>query len=192
MKSLFVIILFLANSLLCLAQKEDYPIYDWEDVQNASPDTIYGLSLAKMKLDTLPAKLSKFTHLRTLNLKKNKLAVLPDFIAEFKKLETIVLEKNQLIYFPIVFCRMPELRNILIGSNYFETLPECISGIKHLEYLDLYDTPIRNLPLGLSELQSIQKIDLSGIKFSPEFQEGWLKRMPDVDWEFDPPCACMR
>jgi Leucine-rich repeat (LRR) protein len=80
----------------------------------------------------------------------------------------------------------------LIGNNLFETIPSCISGISNLEYLDLYDTPIRNLPVSLEELDHLQKIDLSGIKFSPEFQESWLQRMPEVTWEFDPPCACMR
>lgn len=192
MKKLFVVIFLLLCSPFGFSQEETYKIYNWEEVQSASPDTIYGLSLAKMKLDSLPQELSKFTHLKSLNLKKNRLTKLPDYIADFKSLETIDLDKNDLIYFPVVFCRMPQLKNILVGNNFFETLPECISGVKNLEYLDLYDTPIRSLPSSLEELTHLQKVDLSGIKFSPEFQETWWQRMPQVKWEFDPPCACMR
>jgi len=192
MKSLFVIILLIVCSFQLSAQLEGVKIYKWKEVVSASPDTIYGLSLAKLKLETLPQKLTEFTQLKVLDLKKNKLTELPDFIATFHKLERINLDKNNLVYFPVVFCRMPQLKNILIGNNFFETLPNCISGIESLEYLDLYDTPIRNLPVSLQELNHLQKIDLSGIKFSPEFQESWLQRMPEGYLEFDPPCACMK
>lgn len=192
MKNLFVIILIAAASFQLTAQTDEVKIYEWEEVIHASPDTIYGLSLAKLKLDSLPYELSKFVHVKILDLKKNRLTNLPDFIANFDSLETIDLDKNDLVYFPVVFCRMPNLKNILVGNNFFETLPECIAGIKNLEYLDLYDTPIRSLPAGLESCNNLKKVDLSGIKFSPEFQESWLKRMPQVTWEFDPPCACMR
>ncbi|MEJ6777505.1 MAG: hypothetical protein QNK85_09325 [Crocinitomicaceae bacterium] len=191
MKNLFVIILLIGSSFQLSAQVGELRVYKWNEVINASPDTIYGLSLAKLKLDSLPQELSKFIYLKRLDLKKNKLTKLPNFIGDFHALETIDLDKNDLIYFPIVFCRMPKLKNILIGNNPFEILPNCISGINSLEYLDLYDTPIISLPASLELLNNLQKVDLSGIKFSPEFQELWLQRMPQVTWDFDPPCACM-
>ena len=87
---------------------------------------------------------------------------------------------------------MSNLKQILIGNNFFETLPECISNIEKLKFLDLYDTPIKSLPNSFQRLNNLYKVDLSGIKFSSEFQENWKKRMPKVNWEFDPPCACMR
>jgi hypothetical protein len=191
MKSLFVIILLIGSNFQLSAQVGELRVYEWKDVLNASPDTIYGLSFAKLKLKSLPQDLSKFIHLKRLDLKKNKLTKLPNFIANFHALETIDLDKNDLIYFPVVFCRMPQLKNILIGNNSFEILPNCISGIKSLEYLDLYDTPITRLPDSFELLKNLQKVDLSGIKFSPEFQGLWLQKMPQVTWEFDPPCACM-
>ena len=58
MKNLFVIILIAAASFQLTAQTDEVKIYEWEEVIHASPDTIYGLSLAKLKLDSLPYELS--------------------------------------------------------------------------------------------------------------------------------------
>ena len=55
------------------SQKFDFKIYRWEEVQNANPDTIYGLTFAKEKRTELPTELSKFVNLRYLNLNKNKI-----------------------------------------------------------------------------------------------------------------------
>jgi hypothetical protein len=35
-------------------------IYSWEQAKNANPDTIFGVSLSKLKLEQLPEELAKF------------------------------------------------------------------------------------------------------------------------------------
>ena len=92
--------IFLLSSInTCLSQKFDFKIYRWEEVQNANPDTIYGLTFAKEKRTELPTELSKFVNLRYLNLNKNKIQSLPEYFDTLKRLEVFEAEKNDFIYF---------------------------------------------------------------------------------------------
>lgn len=192
MKQLFGLIFLLLFSLNVSSQDEnDVVIYDWEIAKNASPDTIFGISFEKMKIETLPHELSKFINLEVLDLQKNKLKELPEFIKDFKELRELNAEKNQLEYFPIQICSLMKLTHLKLGRNYFENLPDCIGNISTLEYMDFYDTPIRKLPQSLELLKNLKEIDFSGIKFSPKFQESWIARLPNVKVIFDAPCDCM-
>lgn len=166
-------------------------VYDWEVAKNANPDTIFGISFAKLKLDQLPTELATFKKLRKLNLEKNKLTEIPDFIADFKELEELNAGKNKLETFPIQICRMNSVKRLILNRNNFEIIPDCIQYSSELRYLDLYDCPLKGLPNTLTELKYLEEIDLSGIRFSPTFQESWLKKLPNTKLIFDPPCDCM-
>ncbi len=191
MNKRYVLIFLLSFSALAFSQEQPVVIYDWEDVQQASPDTIFGLSLTKLKLKELPEELKKYKHIKELHLEKNKLEYLPDFITDFEYLETLNLEKNELEIFPLQICRMKALKHLSIGKNYFEQIPECIGNVQTLEYIDLIDTPISKLPEALVTLKNLKEIDFTGIRFSPNFQESWTKLLPNVKLVFDAPCDCM-
>lgn len=192
MKSLYVII-FLFTANLAQAQVDSVQVFEWEELPlDYDPDTIFHLSFRSHKLDSLPTSLKQFVHLKSLDAGKNRLLEIPQWLDQFEHLESINLEKNRLSTFPIAFCRMPSLKSINLGMNFIEQLPSCIEYTKHLKTLLLYDNPIVALPAELSNLKNLSKIDLSGIRFSPEFQESWINRLPNVEFEFDAPCDCMR
>ena len=193
MKLLFVIIYLIGCSHFCFSQKqnEEITIYNWSEIQDAHPDTIYGISFAKLKLETLPSELANFKNLRILDLRKNRISEIPNFMFGFEKLEIIDLEKNKLETFPVEFCRLFSLKQIKIGYNYFGSIPSCIGNLSNLEYLDLYDNPLGDLPTSLANLPNLKKVDLSGIRFSPSFQNSWKARLPMVELVFDAPCDCM-
>ena len=193
MKKIFALI-FLLNINLSFSQEfkvKDVIVYDWEVAQQANPDTIFGISFKKNKLTVLPEELKKFTQLKVLDLSKNKLEKLPSFFSSFKHLEDLNVEKNKLKHFPILVYQLTELRFLRLGVNPFKRIPTGIDNLSKLEYLDLYDCPIISLPESMGNLKSIQKIDFTGIRFSPTFQETWLKKMPNVELIFDAPCDCL-
>jgi hypothetical protein len=63
--------------------------------------------------------------------------------------------------------------------------------MESLEYLDLYDSPVKNIPKSLTELPSLKEIDFTGIRYNEAFQSKWQKLLPEVKLVFDPPCNCM-
>ena len=192
MKARFVIIFLLSINPNLYAQHEKTGlIYDWEEVKNADPDTVFSISFAKLKLRELPEELSRFKKIRILNIEKNKLIALPDFITDFNQLEELNVGRNKLETFPIQLCRMSSIKILIMNRNNFESIPSCISVLKQLNYLDLYDCPIRKIPDSLESMKELKKIDLSGIRFSEDFQEYWKKKLPNVKFEFDAPCDCM-
>lgn len=190
-KKFGLIFLLLCSGYVEAQETPDYPIFRWEEVVNAHPDTVYGISFERMKLTELPDDLQKFTSLKSLILTKNKLSALPDYLDQMDSLYHLDVGKNQLTYFPIVLCRMQQLKRLQLNRNPFERLPECLGNIEALEYLDLYDTPIRDFPSSLEQMKNIKEIDLTGIRFSPRFQEAWTNRLPSVKLIFDAPCDCM-
>ena len=190
MRILFVSI-FLLSSSNCLFGQEEIEVYFWDKVKNANPDTIYGLSLEKMKLTDLPAELERFTELRILRIGKNKLETLPQFLEGMLQLKELDAGKNQFESFPMTVIRLVSLERLILNRNQFSHLPESMERLINLRYLDLYDTPITSLPETFILLQSLEEVDFTGVRFSREFQDKWRERMPNVNWVFDPPCDCM-
>lgn len=192
MKKTFALILLLtANLALNVHGQSELKVYEWEVAKTADPDTIYGISFAKMKLLEVPEELAQFTALRVLDLQHNKLTHLPDFLGDFKNLKELNASRNRLELFPLQVCRMVSLERLILNSNAFDNLPECIEFARELRYVDLYDTPIRDLPESLTHLKHLEKMDFSGIRFSPSFQKKWISLLPNVKLIFDAPCDCM-
>ncbi len=188
MKKQFALILTLWSSL---AFSQELTTYTWEEVQAASPDTIFAISFEKLKLTELPDDLAQFKHVKRLDLGKNKLEELPDYISTFDSLEVLDLTKNKLSHFPNEVCQLSNLKQLLIGSNDIASIPDCIEYVSALEFLDLYDNPIGHLPQSLMRLKNLQKIDFSGIRFNKEFQKKWTNQLPNAELVFDEACDCM-
>jgi len=189
MKLVFVLILVISSNHL-FGQKLR-TVYTWEQVQNASSDTIYAISFKKLKLDSVPLGLSEFKNVEFLDFTKNNITEIPFFFRDFKQLTHLKLEKNKLVNFPLALCGMSSIDTLEIGSNNIASIPSCISNMEKLIYLDAYDNPLGDLPEGLLQLKELKKIDLSGIRFSERFQTYWLESLPLVEFVFDSPCACM-
>ena len=192
MKVLFAISLLLLTSSTFAKVPDSVKVYHWSDVSDTlDRDEVVALSFHKMKLDSLPAELAQFPNLQYLIVSKNKLSSLPDFVSEMKDLIYIDLSQNRFKELPEEICTLGSLEKLILNRNSLKTLPECISGAAAITYIDLWDNPIRTLPEALVDLPQLKKVDLSGIKFSPKFQEDWYEKLPRVKWVFEEPCDCM-
>lgn len=192
MMRLLSAIIFLLWCSSTIGQNVDYTIYEWDEVKNADPDTVYALDLSKSKLDSLPGALFTFTNLKYLDLRKNKLTDLPHEFSQLGQLEELYMGKNKLTAFPVEICQFKKLRKLSLHTNEIESLPACVEYLVSLEELDLFNNPIRSLSEGLIELENLKWMDLRSIKFSPDFQDNWSEKLPNVKIEFDPPCDCMK
>lgn len=193
MRILFAIILALAVTNGSRAQIPDAVItYQWEAMPDSmSKDSIFSISLAKLKLDSVPSALSTYKNLRFIDLGKNKLTSLPAFFADFKQLQWLNLEKNRFEICPLVICQLSNLTHLIFNRNFIERMPDCIEYASELRYIDFYDNPIRELPESFERLKKLEKADFSGIRFGPSFQRKWIGRMPNVEFIFEEPCECM-
>lgn len=191
MKNLFVLSIWILLNSSAIAQIETFPIYDWAELKKCNPDTIYGISLEKLKLDKVPKDLERFKNLRHLNLGKNKLTELPDFIGKMNFLEQLDLSKNKFEIFPLEICRLENLQTLSANRNYFERIPDCIEYCAQLEEVDLWDTPVVYFPVTMQKLKKLKKLDLQGVRYNLKFQENLKMQLPWTIIQFDSPCNCM-
>ncbi len=192
MKMKYIFVLFsLVLTSIAFGQSDDV-VYDWEEVVEADPDTVYAITFRKYKLDSLPKKLFDFRNLVYLNLEKNNLKVLPEAFVKLKKIEYLDLGKNEFTVFPLLLCEMNNLKVLKLHMNEIAYVPNCIGSLSQLQELDLFKNPVRKLPEELTQLKKLKLLELRSIKFSPEFQEKWENSLPDTKIMFDPPCDCMK
>jgi hypothetical protein len=189
MKKIFALT-FLLVFVNGINAQDTIKMYTWEQAKKAFPDTIYGITFYKEKLQTLPVELMKYVHLKKLDLGKNKLISLPKEIIHFKNLEELDLGKNKLEVFPLEICQLVALKKLSLNRNSFTEMPDCIRYLSKLEQLDLWDVPLAAFPNALEELMELKLLDVRGIVFGPIFQKTWRERLPNTKIEFDPPCNC--
>lgn len=192
MKMKYIFVLFSLVLTSITFGQLDQTVYDWDEVVDADPDTVYAISLRKSKLDSIPTKLYEFKNLVYLNLEKNNLKDLPDEFTVFSNLKTLDLGKNEFTVFPISICQLGELKILRLHMNEIAYLPVCIGSLNQLEELDLFKNPIRKLPEELTQLKRLKLLELRSIKFSPDFQQKWERALPNTKIMFDPPCDCMK
>lgn len=190
MKKIFALSWLLLLSEQLIAQPQ-YPVYSWEEAQQASPDTVYAISFKKMKLDSLPAELMRFTRLRHLDLSFNRLKALPAWFSLFRELESLDLSKNKLTVFPQELLEAEHLRELSFNRNGIRVIPEGIIRLQALRSIDFWDNPVSAFPEAFAELPELREIHAEGIKYGPKFQERWLGRLPGCKIFFDPPCDCV-
>lgn len=188
-------LIFALFSLLFLSagfsQKTTEKIYKWEEVQLANPDTVFNLSLSKMKLTELPAALWSFKNLKKLYLDKNKLSSLPDSFDLFKNLEVLSLDHNQFELIPLPITRLTNLKILIASNNRLTFLPDNISNAKNIEKLDFYNNEITNFGNGIYELKALTHLDISGTMYGTIFQKNLETKLKTVKIVMDPPCKCL-
>ena len=186
--SVLISLLFLNISF---SQKTTEKVYKCEEVQLANPDTVYNLSLSKMKLTELPASLWRFKNLRKLYLEKNKLSALPDSFDLFKNLELLSLDHNHFELFPIPITRLLNLKTLIASNNRLTYLPDNISDSKCLQRMDFYNNEISEFGNGIYQLQALSYLDISGTMYGTIFQKQLVNKLQGVKIVMDPPCKCL-
>lgn len=175
---------------LAFSQPDSVRFYTLEELKGSNPDTVYAISLKKMKLTALPKELFLFKNLKYLNLERNEIAdVLP--IGEFKHLIYLNLGKNKLQNFPVSVCQLLELEDLVVNRNEFSYVPPCISACTNLRRIDFWETPVRELPKEMSAIKTLELIDFSGVKMNPTGHKALINQFPGVKLELDTPCDCM-
>lgn len=190
MKRRFALI-FLIISDLCFAQAPTLKIYSWSEARFANPDTIQAISFEKMKLDSLPSELWKFTQLRYLNLDKNQLTDLPAEFALLQQLTELSISKNKLSFLPLVTCRLPHLRKLNASRNRIESIPNQIEFCSHLEELDFYDNLISDFGIGIFNLSELKTLNIEGVMYGTNFADDLKRKLPQTRILLDPPCKCL-
>ncbi|GLU09305.1 hypothetical protein SLE2022_261710 [Rubroshorea leprosula] len=121
-------------------------------------DLIHDLATYNSKSETLILKAgseSNIAHFRHLNLVDAE-EIVPTNLAEVAgKLHSLFLKGD-------ILCKMPDsfkrLRILSCGEAYVEQLPTWIGKMKHLRYLDISRTKIKELPQFIMELYSLQTL----------------------------------
>lgn len=189
MKQLLVF-LWLISSNLLFAQPDSVRFYTMDEVLNASPDTIFAISLKKSKLTEIPAELLKFKQLKYLDLEKNEIHdVLP--LGEFKELIYLNLSRNNLEYFPVSVCQMAHIEELVLNRNNFQIVPSCINYCTELRKIDFWETPVRSLPAEMKSLKKLELIDFSGVRMNPTSHKKLKEQFPNVKLVLDAPCDCL-
>jgi Leucine-rich repeat (LRR) protein len=191
MKSSFVLLLCLVLNCSVFAQTDTLRIYRLSELEFASPDSVFHISLSREKLTAVPEIVAKFTKVKVLDLGKNKLTEIPNFIGELKDIQVLDLSKNELSLFPNEICRLINLKKLIINRNPFDRIPECFGYCAKLESIDLWEVPVAHFPQSMDQMKALKVIEIQGVKYGPSFQEALRKRLPWVDIRFDAPCDCM-
>lgn len=190
MKKLLLLFL-LSFSLGQSFGQEGMKVFSWEEAIKMNPDSVFAIGASKMKWENVPDEMKAFSSLRYLNLSKNKLVTIPDYLSGFSKLKVLDLTKNQLLSFPVVLCKMPQIQKLHLARNKIEMVPSCIQYMTGLKVLDIWDNPLTSLPEEFALLGNLTAVDMRGIMLAADFQEKWMKRMPNVKWFFETPCHCV-
>lgn len=181
------------NPEICSAQaaQDSLKILKWEVAVNMSPDSVFAIDASHLKWERIPEELFMYTNIIYLDLSKNKLTQIPDAITTMKKLKALNVSHNKLSGTPVYLCQLTNLVNVNIGRNEYSSIPECIGFLSNLKTLNLWSNPIGELPEELYKCKNLKTVDMRGIVTGPTFQAKWIEQMPDVKWEFDPPCHCV-
>ena len=91
----------------------------------------------------LPPGFTKLKRLRMARLFQNNLEFLPEDIGELENLEQISLYQNQLSLLPDSMARLTRLTKLNLAWNRFEFLPAWLAQLEHLEWLGMFENPIR-------------------------------------------------
>ena len=192
MKKRFALFCLLINSFWGINQEHTLNIYSWEQVKNANPDSIYGLTLSKLKLEKLPEELAKFTNLEYLDVSKNKLTELPAFVGDYAELKVLDISKNEFAVFPVEICKLTHIQQLIANRNTFDQLPTCIHYCSELISIDLWETPVSTFPESMLGMKNLKRIDLRGVRYSPAFHKDIQEKFPWIAFLLDPPCDCMK
>jgi Leucine-rich repeat (LRR) protein len=95
-------------------------------------------------LHRLPDGFTKLKKLRMTRLYQNQLEKLPDDFGDLENLEQVSLYQNRLSQLPHSMARLKKLAKLNLGWNSFETLPPWLSELPSLEWLGVFENPLRN------------------------------------------------
>ncbi|XP_045107309.1 DISP complex protein LRCH3-like [Portunus trituberculatus] len=122
-------------------------------------DTVLA-DLSRNRLSEVPAEVTEYRSLETLNLYQNVIKHLPDSLASLQGLTHLNLSRNQLSVIPSVVCELAGLRVLDVSGNRLVSLPEELGRLHSLMQLDASYNQLAHLPPALGELDGLRSLNL--------------------------------
>lgn len=139
----------------------------WLPEKIADVDTLKELYLNFNKLTDLPSSMGGLTKLKVINIMNNKLCGVPDVIWELTGLETLAMGNfkpslttciccesfglkatgNAIKSLPSDIGKLVNLKHLALPSVQLNNIDPCITGLKHLKFLNLCYNNLQTLPL---------------------------------------------
>ncbi|GJZ37817.1 NB-ARC domains-containing protein [Tanacetum coccineum] len=117
------------------------------------------LSLSRLDIDEVPECVGNMKHLRYLNLSRTRITHLPEFVCNLYNLQTLIVS----------------------GCDRLTTLPDNFLKLKNLQHFDIRDTSLWNMmPLGISEMISLQTLSNKIVVENNDFFISWLKNLKNL------------
>ncbi len=129
--------------------------------QIANMKQLTHLNLVRNGLTSLPYAIGQLIHLQELDLSNNTLQHLPPSIGMLINIKVLRLECNQLIQLPNDIGKLHTCEEINVNSNHLSTLPGSIGSMKGLRTLLANDNELRFLPVEVSNCITLQILHLS-------------------------------
>ena len=127
------------------------------------------LSLAGLRLESLPSAAGRLSGISHLNLARNRLTSLPDWMGSLTGLTHLNLTGNQLTVIPEWLGNLTEITDLSLRGNQLTALPDALGNLTRLADLDLTGNRLIDLPERIGDLTGLTSLDLTG---------NFLRRLP--------------
>jgi len=146
-------------------------VYEFQALENLTlwniknfPDGLESLKNLKFftncggpSVRSLPKGFTGLKKLRMARLYQNDLEALPEDLGDLENLEQISLYQNRLSRLPDSMAKLKRLTKLNLGWNQFSTLPDWINDLNDLEWLAIFENPLKQ-PDGIRSRPTL-KID---------------------------------
>ena len=119
------------------------------------------LNLSGNGIGALPDWLGNLTELRDLDLYNNQLCEVPDCVESLTGLQVILLHSNKITRLPDWLGGAVSLTGLYLSANEFEGVPD-LGRLQRLEYLDIGDCGLAEIPSWVSGLCGLKYLGLTG------------------------------
>ncbi len=162
--------------------------YDMK-VAEGRPLAVKKLDVSRQGLKTIPASITNFRNLSSLNLSGNDLEVLPSFFSSLVNLKELNLSHMPTLKATQLFDNIKSLRNLRslnLESGTFVILPYEVTELKNLEYINLHNNLFDELPTFVLELTELKSLNLSNNKLEKlDYGIYKLQNLKEIDLSFN-------
>lgn len=153
----------------CLASCQTYKTYygiTYKSLEEDKQNKIYRLDLSYQNLKTLPDYIKNLNNLMMINLSGNTELILEEAIRQLEplpKLKVLILDSMHLKQLPENFYTLRQLEHLSLVNNPDLDYVDAFGKIKDfsLEFLNLSQNQLQDLPENLSEITTLRDLKLS-------------------------------
>lgn len=149
-------------------------------------DSLKTFSMVHCGIASLPANLSQWKALTSLDLSHNALTTLPDDMGNLASLTQLKVRGNALATLPSSLLKLKNLLYLDIGANALKALPENIDSLRNLVHLLADQDSLTTLPTNLARLPFLRNLHVAGNRLSTlPFELAALDSLETLDLAFN-------